>query len=240
MNSVLEEILDDGVTKTLDGEIQKVKGQISIEEGKLIQRCIREADAEVSVEVGLAFGTSALFICEALKKSPGTKHYIIDPYQMYKESYGGIGLNNLKKSGFSDIIEFIEKPSHQGLVQLEQKNVKADFAFIDGWHTFDYALVDFFLIDKILKTGGIIIIDDTDWPALKKLSSFVEKNLSYKFIGGSVQRSHLKKNNTFKNQFRKIKNLVFGQDGNESKLFGAMAFRKISDDKRNWDHYSEF
>lgn len=240
MNSVLEEIIRDGTTKTTDGQIKKVIGQISAEEGKLIQNSIKEINAEVSVEVGLAFGTSALYICEALTKTGKTRHYVIDPFQMYPDSYGGIGLNNLKRAGFENIVEFIDKPSHQGLVLLDSQNVKADFAFIDGWHTFDYTLVDFFLVDKILKVGGIVILDDSDWPAVHKVCSFISNNLSYKFIGGSAQRSYLKKNSSDKNFIRKFKKKLFNKEPDKTPLYGATAFKKIADDNRRWDHYIDF
>lgn len=243
MNPVLEEILTTGNTKTADGKTIKVNSQISIEEGVLIQKCIDELQAEVSVEIGLAFGTSALFICDALKKTPHTKHYVIDPYQMQEQSYAGIGLNNLKRAGFGDIIEFIEKPSHLALAMLEEKNVKADFAFIDGWHTFDHTLIDFFLVDKILKTDGIVILDDSDWKSVEKVCSFISKNRSYKFIGGSSQRSYLHNSDdqsSRKSPFNKIKNL-FGKKSSGSKpKYGATAFKKISSDDRRWDHYADF
>lgn len=243
LNPVLEEILKTGNTKTVDGKTRKVNAQISIEEGHLIENCIKDLQAEVSVEVGLAFGTSALFICEALKKTPDTKHYVIDPFQMYEESYGGIGLNNLKKSGFENIVEFIDKPSHLALTMLEARNVKVDFAFIDGWHTFDHALVDFFLIDKILKVDGIVIIDDADWAAIGKVCSFISKNRAYKFIGGSVQRSHLKndRHNSGKTgAVRNLKNIFKNHTEDNSVKYGAMAFKKVSVDDRRWDHYEEF
>jgi predicted O-methyltransferase YrrM len=239
LNTVLEEIIKNGTTRSVDGKLKKVISQISEEEGKLIQNSINEINAVVSVEVGLAFGTSALYICDALIKTERTKHYVIDPYQMYPDSYGGIGLNNLKKAGYESIVEFIDKPSHQALVSLETQGVKVDFAFIDGWHTFDYTLVDFFLVDKILKTGGIVILDDSDWPAIKKICSFIANNLSYEFIGGSVQRSYLKNKSQTSNPLKRIKNYLSKNQG-ESKAYGAMAFRKISDDSRRWDHFVEF
>lgn len=239
MNSVLEEIISTGSTLTVDGNKRKVIGQITKEEGKLIQNCIKELNAEISIEVGLAFGTSALYICEALNKTERTKHYVIDPYQMYEESYGGIGLNNLKKAGYEGIIEFIDKPSHIALTELELKNIKADFAFIDGWHTFDYALVDFFHVDKILRVGGIVIIDDSDWDAIRKVCSFISTNTAYKFIGGSPQRSHLKKNNP-KGIFKKISDFFKTDSSVKENLYGAMAFQKTGKDTRSWDHFVNF
>lgn len=243
MNPVLEEIITSGTTKTVNGNLKKVIGQISAEEGKLIQECINITGAEVSVEVGLAFGTSALFICEALKKTPLTKHYVIDPFQMYEDSYGGIGLNNLKKAGFENIVEFIDKPSHIALAELETKNVKVDFAFIDGWHTFDHALVDFFLIDKILRIDGIVILDDSDWNAVKKVCSFISNNRAYKFIGGTSARSFKSKKDNSSGPVKYIKKIKnkFRNSGEENpNAFGAMAFQKVSNDDRRWDHFIDF
>ena len=243
MNPVLEEIIKTGNTTAVNGIVQKVIGQISEEEGNLIQSSIKELQAEVSVEIGLAFGTSALYICEALKKTKRTKHYVIDPFQMFEDSYGGIGLNNLKRAGYENIIEFIEKPSHTALASLETQNVKVDFAFIDGWHTFDHALVDFFLVDKILRVDGILILDDTDWPAISKVASFISNNRSYKFISGSVQRSYLKSNQTnsgYNHLIKKLKNYLISNNPEKKNLFGAMAFKKISDDHRSWNHFVDF
>lgn len=240
MNPIIQEIFDKRTTKSVDGKTVNVSGQISFHEGELIQKCIEEINAEVSVEVGLAFGTSAMFICEYLKKTPKTRHYVMDPFQMYEASYGGIGLNNLKKSGFGDIIEFIDKPSQLALPELEQRNVKVDFAFIDGWHTFDHTLVDFFFVDKILRVGGIMILDDTDWPAVKKLVSFIETNRSYEFIEGTPPRTFKKKSSANKvRPFTALKKIL-GNHADTEANYGAMAFRKVSDDIRSWDHYNDF
>ena len=241
MNPIIQEIFDKRTTKSIDGKTVKVLGQISANEGELIRKCIEDIKAEVSVEVGLAFGTSAMFICEYLKKTSGTKHYVIDPFQMYEASYGGIGLNNLKKSGFGDFVEFIDKPSQVALPELEQRKVKVDFAFIDGWHTFDHTLVDFFFVDRILRVGGIMILDDTDWPAVKKLVSFIISNRSYEFIDGTPPRTFKKNLSGQKiGPFQKLKNKLTSSTNESEKNYGAMAFKKVFDDIRSWDHFNEF
>ncbi|MFZ1322537.1 MAG: class I SAM-dependent methyltransferase [Ignavibacteria bacterium] len=242
MNPVLEEILKTGYTQKLDGSPHKVIGQISEEEGLLIQECAKECRANNSVEIGLAFGTSALFICESLRKNKNTKHYIIDPYQNFDHSYGGIGLNNLKRAGFENIIHFIEKPSHLGLAQLESEKVMVDLAFVDGWHTFDHVIVDFFMVDKILHEGGIVIMDDSDWPAIEKVCSFIKSNRSYEFIKGTPKRSDMgnsPQSGNGNNISGKIKKLVTKKPVDKP-IYGAMAFRKISHDKRSWDHFIDF
>ncbi|HQY21406.1 MAG TPA: class I SAM-dependent methyltransferase [Ignavibacteria bacterium] len=242
MNQVLEEILKTGFTQKLDGSPHKVIGQISEEEGLLIQECAKECRANTSVEIGLAFGTSALFICESLRKNKNTKHTIIDPYQNFDHSYGGIGLNNLKRAGFENIVRFIEKPSHLGLAQLESEKVMVDLAFVDGWHTFDHVIVDFFMVDKILHEGGIVIMDDSDWPAIEKVCSFISSNRSYEFIRGTSPRTTSngkEKNVNNKRITEKFKNVI-NKTKTQKKQYGAMAFRKISHDKRSWDHFIDF
>ena len=54
-----------------------------------------------------------------------------------------------------------------------------DFVFIDGWHTFDYTLIDFFYADKLIREGGIIIIDDALHRGVAKFVKYMDTN--YKF-----------------------------------------------------------
>jgi methyltransferase family protein len=67
------------------------------------------------------------------------------------------------------------------------KGVKIDLALIDGMHTFDYVLVDFFLTDKLMRPSGIIMMDDYSWPAIYKVCRYIAANLPYRFIGPLVE-----------------------------------------------------
>jgi predicted O-methyltransferase YrrM len=81
MNPVLEKILRTGNTTSIGGEIIRVHSQISEEEGELLQEMILELRPKVSLEIGLGFGISSLYICEALAKVEAERHIIIDPFQ---------------------------------------------------------------------------------------------------------------------------------------------------------------
>ena len=142
MNSMLERILQSGRTLTADGtgEID-VHSAVSRLEGVFLQSIVRNLDPTKSLEIGLAYGVSALFICEALRVRDGTEHFMIDP-QQHGPSWQGIGLANVLRAGYGHFTRLIEEPSYRALPELERSGQHIDFAFIDGWHTFDFGLVD--------------------------------------------------------------------------------------------------
>jgi predicted O-methyltransferase YrrM len=178
MNPVLDEIIKQGFVQTERGETMRLHSEVSMDRGNFLKTIIAQLRPAKTLEVGLAFGISTLYICDALSKTSKTKHIAIDPHQHGNE-WKGAGLYNIKRAGYSDIVEFYDLPSHQVLPQLEKEGLKIDFAFIDGRHTFDYALVDFFHIDKILNVGGVVVFDDAHLGGIRKVCRYIATNLSY-------------------------------------------------------------
>jgi predicted O-methyltransferase YrrM len=181
MNEVLRSIVSSGSVATEDGQTQTLHSAISQEEGEFLQETIRKARPRVSLEVGCAYGISSLYICEALREVNAAKHIIMDPYQ--HSEWEGIGLSNLRRAGYLDIVDFHEAASYQCLSRLAEDRVTVDFAFIDGSHIFDDVFVDFVLIDKLLRPGGIVILDDLSWPPIRSVCRYVLSNLRYQSIG---------------------------------------------------------
>src|SRR5262245_38571575 len=107
MNPVLEEILRTGFVRMADGSKEEVHSHISSEQGTFLQDLIREARPETTLEIGLAFGISALFICDALQAIPGARHIAVDPGQS-AEPWRDTGIINLRAAGFDDMVEFHE------------------------------------------------------------------------------------------------------------------------------------
>jgi len=167
MNPVLAEMFATGAVVAPDGSTRPLNYNISPEEGAAIQRLIRETKPRVTLEVGCAYGVSTLFICEALAEVGGERHIVIDPVQ--EQGWSGLGLFSAKRAGFGDLIEFHGEPSHSALPALVKTERRVDFALIDGWHTFDYVMVDFFYVDLLLTVGGIAMLDDTGfYPAIRR------------------------------------------------------------------------
>jgi predicted O-methyltransferase YrrM len=179
VNAVLEEIFTTRRISRPDGSTVPYEYSISADEGAALQQIIRDVKPRVTLEIGLAHGVSALFICEALKEVGGERHIVIDPGPV--DGWNDVGLHTIERGGYASLIEFHNAPSHQVLPQLEQKGERIGVALIDGWHTFDYVLVDFFYIDRILDVGGVVMFDDTRWyPGIRKVARYVATHRRYR------------------------------------------------------------
>lgn len=179
MHPILEQLIHTGVSPTPEGGSVTLQSHVLADEAEFLARVVRELKPVTTLEVGLAMGCSALAICDALSATPNARHIVMDPRQNVRPLWGGIGLHNLSRAGFSPLIEFHEQPSYRLLAQLEAQGQRIQFAFIDGFHTFDFTLVDFFLIDRLLEPGGAVAFDDADWPSVRRVVRYVATNRAY-------------------------------------------------------------
>lgn len=183
LNAVLEEIVRTGRVSTPNGADVEVHSHISPGKGAFLQRIVGEVRPKVSLEVGLAFGVSALYLCDALAQVGGARHIVIDPNQFaddWGDAWQGAGLENLKRAGHGELVEFFGEPSFRVLPRLEAEGVRLDLAFVDGWHTFDYTLLDLFYIDRMLRPGAVVAIDDAQWPSVRKAIRYFVTNRGHR------------------------------------------------------------
>ena len=178
MNPVFADVLEKRRVVARDGAEIPIHSEISVAEGEALQRLIRQLRPEVTLEIGCAYGISALYICEALAEVGGRKHIIIDPHQL--THWKGAGLFTLERAGFASLVEFHALSSHLALPRLEMEGATIGLALIDGWHTFDYAMIDFFYVDRLLQVGGVVMLDDTAaYAAIRKLARYIATHRQY-------------------------------------------------------------
>jgi predicted O-methyltransferase YrrM len=251
MIPLLEEILRTGQVFTIDRtEAVPVHSAITADAGEFLQNLIAERKPKTTLEIGLAYGVSALFICEALQKCGGAKHIAIDPNQ--STDFRGIGLNNLRLAGFADFVELRELPAHLALPQLEAQGATVEFAFIDGWHTFDHALTDFFHVDRILATGGVVVFDDAFFPGVHQACRFVATNRSYRFVGSTEKVADYRasrgarvlrwtaRTSALARKLLKPKFFIPDEELGFTPDCRCVAFEKVSSDSRSWADHHEF
>mgnify|MGYP006269777939 CR=1 FL=1 len=216
----------------------------SKEQGEFLQEIIRKAQVKVSLEVGLAYGISTLFICEILKDINAKTHIVMDPYQ---SNWKDIGLKNIKEAGYENLVDFRRKFAHEVLPELFQNNIKIDFAYLDASKVFDVVLVNIYYITKLLNVGVFMVLDDCDWPGIRKVCRFLAKHPSFKVFSTFQKDSE--------NIKYKIASKIISYLPSAEKIFAnnlvetdeklginahCVCFQKIKEDERHWSWFQNF
>jgi predicted O-methyltransferase YrrM len=183
----IRKIFKYGKVKTEDGKIKKLTDAVDPYEGYFLYSVIKENNYKNILEIGMANGMSALYICSALDElKPSKKDFSlisIDPFQ--KVQWENTGLQTLRDVGLDKYHSLIEELDYIALPRL-YKQVKDkvldffDLILIDGNHLFDYTLLDFYYSVKMLKVGGMIVIDDIKHENTGKAYKYIKTN--YQFL----------------------------------------------------------
>ncbi len=147
--------------------------RISPEEGMWIHNLCRQLKPNKTIEIGLAYGFSTIYILAALHENGAGSHTAVDPHQA---AYHEIGMRQAEKLNMAEAFRLIPQMSVAALVDLHRKDEHFEFIFIDGNHRFDDVLVDFMLSSDVCAIGGHIVLDDMWMPAVQKTVSFVRLN----------------------------------------------------------------
>jgi predicted O-methyltransferase YrrM len=183
--SILKDMIDSRLSYSQSGEQIPIHSNIPPAYAEALYETVLRADPAVVVEVGMAFGVSSLAILSALRDGNRDGKLIsIDPDQ--SSYWKGCGVAAIARGGFAERHKLIEDYDYNALPQLLAAGLKIDFAYIDGWHTFDYALVDWWYVDKMLTVGGMVGFNDCDWPAVDKVIKFVLSHRKYDEVDGGL------------------------------------------------------
>ena len=235
------------------GKEYTLNSGIDEKEGEFIKEIIRKYKPIKTIEVGCAYGISSLYICSSIEKNKGCSHTIIDPFQ--KSNCNNIGIYNLQRLGY-DFFELIEKPSEIALPELLSSGQKYDLGLIDGWHTFDHTLIDFFYLNRLINIGGIIIIDDIGLPSIKKLMRYILNYPCFELVGHvEVKKSRKRElynlitnfpfrllSKLFPNRlkYKYFSSNIIKSDKELNLKSSMIALRKVQEDERNWNWFKEF
>ena len=134
--------------------------------------------ARTVIEIGLAYGASALAIAEALvaNGSSQERHVIIDAYQ---NRFHGSGRSAIVQAGITSLCLLFEERSQIVLPRLVKEGFLADAAFVDGSHIFHNVFVDLFYLRELVRPGGLIVLDDCSYPSVATAVRYFEVNTGW-------------------------------------------------------------
>jgi predicted O-methyltransferase YrrM len=130
------------------------------------------------IEIGLAYGSSALAIAEALvvAGSDDAHHVIVDAYQEHFHSSGWAAIAG---AGLAGLCSLVEERSQIVLPRLLDEGFVADAAFVDGSHIFHNVFVDLFYLRELVRPGGLLILDDCDYLSVATAARYFEVNAGW-------------------------------------------------------------
>jgi predicted O-methyltransferase YrrM len=164
-------------TRPFEGDFERVS--LPASDADILRDILIAHGTRAVIEVGLAYGSSALAIGEALCSSDttDTSHIVIDPYQA--TSYDNIGWDLLSAAGLADHTTLFAESSSIVLARLAANRFTADAAFVDGSHRFHEVFVDLYFLRKLVRPGGLIILDDAEWPSVAAALRYFDLNLGW-------------------------------------------------------------
>jgi predicted O-methyltransferase YrrM len=161
-----------------DGDFDRIS--LSDQDGDVLRDLLVDDHARTVIEIGLAYGSSALAIGEALvlqgAGTEGSTHVVIDPYQ---HTFGDAGWDAIVAAGLEGISTLLAERSQVALPRLAAEGFVADAAFVDGSHIFHRVFVDLAFLHEIVRPGGLIVLDDCQWPAVATAARYFEVNTGW-------------------------------------------------------------
>jgi predicted O-methyltransferase YrrM len=159
-----------------DGDFERVS--LPIEDCDALRDLLMSEHARVVLEIGLAYGSSALAIGEALlSQRHDTQHVIIDAYQ---HLFQNAGREAIAAAGLSSLCTLLIERSQLALPRLVNEGFVADAAFVDGSHVFHNVFVDLYFLREPGRPGGLIVLDDCQWPSVATAVRYFEVNTAWR------------------------------------------------------------
>ncbi len=149
-----------GPDRTGESSFEEVS--LPMEDGDVLRDLLLEESVRTVIEIGLAYGSSALAIGEALVRQGhhDGKHVIIDAYQ---HRFANSGWEAISSAGLTNLCTLMTDRSQLALARLMGEEFAADAAFVDGSHIFHNVFVDLFYLRHLVRPGGLIVLDDGHW-----------------------------------------------------------------------------
>jgi predicted O-methyltransferase YrrM len=181
VRGVIERLLREGtvVSRSDGSEHTLFPVAIGAAEGEALGAWVARERATQTIEIGLGYGISALFISGALLSTgePSARHVVLDPNQAAR--FADCGLEVLEEAGLMNLIEFHADHSEVLLPRFLAERRTFDLAFVDGNHRFDGVFLDLVYLGRLLRPQGVVFVDDVQLPSVARATSFFVKNLGW-------------------------------------------------------------
>jgi len=136
-----------------------------------------------ALEIGTYRAGSTEIIARALRMNGRGTLLTIDPFG--KERVPAI-LNTWPKN-VSQHVEFMPLSSMDCFIELSRRSIECELIFVDGDHSYEYALYDLQMAARHIKPGGIVIMDNAEQTGVYwAVKDFLKSHTDWRELGDSI------------------------------------------------------
>jgi hypothetical protein len=132
---------------------------------------VTEHGCSRTLATGLGRGESAAAIVGVHERRNDGLHIVIDPDQ--ETVFAGDGLSRLRAEGLLSRVQFIDTAPRLALPELMRRGTELDFALIQGSKGFEDVFMEFLYLDRMLVTGGFVVVSGAGEDEVSALLGFV-------------------------------------------------------------------
>ena len=169
---------DDGVRRVAAAGITAAEGDCSWAVGRGVLQWIADhlSSEMVTIETGAGY-TTVLFAALA-------KHHYCCTLSQREAAKIRAYLDRIQVT--NDNLTFLIGSTDETLSRLGTETV-IDFAYLDGCHGYPFPALDWHYVDKHLKVGGVIGMDNVELRPVREHCEFLEENGSYRLAGAVAE-----------------------------------------------------
>ena len=225
---LMHQILETRTVSDANGVSLPLSAEVRLPLAEALCRIVADHKPNLCLEIGMAYGITTLAMLGGLRAgNPDGTLVSIDPHQ--STVYRGAGVANVRLCDMSARHRLIQEWDYIALPSLLSELPPVDFAYVDGWHTFDYALLDFFYIDKMLRPGGIVGFNDCGLRSIHKVLRFVKTHRKYAEMDVGLEPDY-----RASNAVETVARRVLRRSNNDR------YFKKLENWEPTWNYFSFF
>lgn len=148
-------------------------------QGDLIHALITHRGLREGLEVGFGTGSTALYALAAFDAAGGGALTSID---FSPSNFNDLGRRNI--AGFERRSDhaLVEENSNTALPRLFAEGRRFDYVFLDGWKTFDHLVMETYFVARMLRTGGVLVLDDSYMDSVDRLTRLLTRYYGFKEV----------------------------------------------------------
>lgn len=145
---------------------------------------VRMMQPKVVAEVGTLFAGTTQVLARALVENGAGEIHTTDPYGAERCP----GIMAAWPQSLQAVTHFYPLNSMDFFLTLDQRRIGLDLVLVDGNHDYEFALFDLQMAARLLRPGGIVVMDNAEQTGpFQATRTFLDRHSAWREIGDAVK-----------------------------------------------------